>query len=302
VAERTARLRDWLAGLRLLKVDTETKSYGEDLSFTYEVPVVEIYLAHPADDPLATATIAAPWSAVPWHVTALMEEAVRRGLGAFSEAEARHRGLPWLDLTDPKLRDRLASIVEDLRGRAFVPEALRQLVTPPQARLRWAALKRFADKHGHFLVTGGPYRLAKRSADTVTLEVFRDLTYPLGVGAFDRYAIPVRAYATMLERRGNRLEIAADVEQVSRFARTYEIVRGPLTAAASAVDVPVCRYVVVGAADEVVAAGVARYEGGGRYAADLTGLASAPSTVLVALIVADNAVQLDIKTIALGGS
>lgn len=301
VAQRTSLLREWLAGIRLLKVDTETKTYGEDLNFAYEVPVVEIYLAHPGgSDALGLATIAPPWSAVPWHITALMEEAVRRGLGAFSDGEARRRGVPWLDLADPKQHDLLMSLVEELRARAFVPDALRNLVGPGQARQRWTALKEFADKHGHFLVTSGPYRLAKRSPDTVTLDVFRDLTYPLGVGAFDGSAIPLRAYATLVERRGNWLEVAAEVEQVSRFSRTYEVVRGPLTAAVTDVDVPVCRYVVVGAEGALVAAGAARYVGGGRYALDLAGLPPAPATVLIALVVADNAVQPAITTVRLG--
>jgi hypothetical protein len=229
-----------------------------------------------------------------------MEEAVRRGVGAFSDGEARRRSVPWLDLADPALRPRLASLVEELRSRAFVPDALRSFVTPDQARQRWTALKQFAEAHGHFLVTSGPYRLLTRTADTVTLGVFRDLSYPLGVGAFDRWAIPLRAWATLVERRGNRLEIVAEVEQVSHFARSYEIVRGPLTAAAGDRDVPVCRYVVVAPGGALLGAGAARYVGGGRYVVDLGGRPATPATVLLALVVADNAVQVDVKAVALG--
>ena len=60
-----------------------------------------------------------------------------------------------------------------------------------QARQRWAALRRFARARGHLLVTNGPYRLDKWTNDTVVLQVFRDFSYPLGVGVYDRYALPL---------------------------------------------------------------------------------------------------------------
>ena len=60
-----------------------------------------------------------------------MGEAVTRGLTAFSEDEARRRGVPWLDLArDRKLVDALGPIAESLERRAYVPEALKGLVTP----------------------------------------------------------------------------------------------------------------------------------------------------------------------------
>src|SRR5205085_4136800 len=143
--------------------------------------------------------------------------------------------------------------------QAFVPEALRGLVTVEQARQRWAALRRFARTRGHLLVTNGPYRLEKWTADTVVLSVFRDFSYPLGVGTFDRYAFPLRAWVARVDRRGDRLEIEADVESVARSERTFTLVREPFRPAPAGermrVPVLTARYVVVGNADEIVAAG-----------------------------------------------
>ena len=59
-------------------------------------------------------------------------------------------------------------------------------MTAQDARKRWAALASFYKEHGHFLVTDGPYRLKRWSPDSVTLEAFRDLSYPLGVGSYRR--------------------------------------------------------------------------------------------------------------------
>ena len=129
-----------------------------------QVPLVEVYLK-PAVDPRYAATLAPPWSPVPWHVLALMEQAVARGLGAFSEREARRRGVPWLDLVrDARTRAALAPIVADLERRAWVPEALRGLVAPDEARERWRALRQFQRKTGHVLVTAGPYQVGPQSS------------------------------------------------------------------------------------------------------------------------------------------
>ncbi len=65
-------------------------------------------------------------------------------------------------------------------------------MTADEARARWTALDAFYHAQGHFLVTNGPYRLKAWSAEAVTLEAFRDLTYPLGVGSFDALPIPRR--------------------------------------------------------------------------------------------------------------
>src|SRR4029434_4290572 len=90
----------------------------------------------------------------------LMEEAVTRGLAASSEDEARRRGVAWLDLAhDRKLVDALGPIAESFERRAYVPEALRGLVTVEQAQQRWAALRRFRRQNGHWLLTHGPHPL-----------------------------------------------------------------------------------------------------------------------------------------------
>src|SRR4030095_9509423 len=122
----TAVSRQALAAVRLVGVESEVRRYS-DITFTYVIPVIEVYLKTGSTDPqelaglgppwgpgaravtyvipvievyLKTgstdpqelAALAPPWSTVPWHVTALMEEAVRRGVGAFSSAEAKRRG------------------------------------------------------------------------------------------------------------------------------------------------------------------------------------------------------------------
>ena len=167
------------------------------------------------EDPEQDAVFAPPWSTLPWHLIVLMEEAVSRGWAAFSQAEAARRGVEWLDLVrSEQMKARLAALVDQFEREGFRPEILRSLVSAEEARKRWAALAAFYRDHGHFLVTNGPYQLKSWSGDSATLEVFRDLSYPLGVGSYDAYAIPRRGYVTKVERDSGGLRLSADIEIV----------------------------------------------------------------------------------------
>lgn len=298
VARTTALARDWLVALRVGKIETDVWNLG-DVKLTYENPVVEVYGRYPLGSDLAAAALAPPWSTAPWTVLVLVEEAVKRRLAAFSAEEARRRGLPWLDLVrDEKLRPRLAALLERLESEAHVPEALRAFVTTAEARQRWSALRRHGEEHGHFLVTNGPYRVAKWTAASTVLAVVRDYGYPLGVGTFDRFAIPLRAWVSRVEARGGRLEIEAQAERAMKAGRGYTVeverVTGR-TAAGDRQEVPVCRWIAVGAGGEVVAAGTAELADG-RFVVDAGPRGRAGRLrVAVALYVKENAVNPDVK-------
>jgi hypothetical protein len=296
----TAAARQALVGFKVLRVDAEVKKYS-DTTFTYVVPVIEVYVNPLGRDPQQVAAAAAPWSALPWHVLVLMEEAVKRKVGAFSAEEAKRRGVRWLDLArDPKTREALATLVDGFARQAYVPEALKRLVTADEAQTRWAALRQYAQRRGHFLVTNGPYQLDKWSDAAVTLEAFRDFTNPMGVGSFDRFAIPRRAYASRIVARGDRLEVHAEVERVEKFLRDHRLVREPFTGAASGGDrpeVPRCRYVVIGADGAVATAGSSEETQGGKLIVSLKGkVKPGPYTAFLALSLGDNQVNPEVAT------
>jgi len=292
--------RDAVAAVRVLGVRKEVKDLG-DMQLLYDVPEVEVYLKAAVDADVAAA-LAPPWSATPWPVVVLMEQAAARGIGAFSEREAARRGVPWLDLArDSTQRTALGKLAAELERRAFVPPALSALVTPEQARQRWAALREFARAHGHWLVTAGPYVLDKVTPDGVSLKVFRDFTYPLGVGSFDQYPIPLRAYVVRTERRGERLEIQADVENIEKSARSYKIVREPFRpqpASEKFREPLTVHWAMVGGNDEVVAAGTSRDVQNGRLVIDLAGRVKPGAyRVLLALALNGNLVNPEVKQV-----
>jgi hypothetical protein len=299
VEAATETARQALVGVRVVKVDSEVRRYS-DITFTYVVPVVEVYLNAATADTAELAALAPPWSATPWHVMVLMEEAVKRGVGAFSAAEARRRGVRWLDLArDPKTREELGAILDGLARRNHVPEALKRLVAADEAQARWAALRQFAQRRGHYLVTNGPYLLEKWTDAAVVLQVFRDMNNPLGVGSYDRFAIPRRAYVARITARGDRLEIMAEIERREKFLREYRLVREPLGSRGEEErpDLPACRYVILGADGTVAAAGVSRDVHAHRLVVDLKGrLKPGAYMALVALALGDNLVGPEVAT------
>jgi hypothetical protein len=302
VERATAAIREHLAGLHVLRVETDVLAFGED-KLSYEVPVIDVYLRDGPTDPIEAGQMAPPWTALPWHLLVLMEEAVARGLAAFSAEPARTRAVPVIDLVrDGPLRDALDRILDDLARRRHVPDALKDYATPDEARERYTALKAFRAKHGHLLVTNGPYQLTRWSAPAATLTVFRDLSYPRGLGTFNALVTPLRAYVTSTARRGDRLEVGADVEKVERYGREMKIVREPFSKKASESDkrsLPLCHYLVIGPDRTVVKAGTVAPSDPGVFIVEPVppDARPGPYTVLIALSLDGNHVDPPVTTI-----
>lgn len=299
----TVSIRRHLIGFKVQGRDNASKTirFG-DLTYAREQVIVDVYLSAAPGDVETTASLASPWSPLPWHVVALMEEAVRRGWAAFSRAEANRFGIEWLDpVRSEPLKLKLRALVESFKREGYVPAPLAAMVTPDEARARWQALAAYHAKHGHFLVTNGPYAIKSWSAEATVLEVVRDPRYPLGVGSYDAYAIPRRGFVTGSKPTAQGLELSADIEIVETTMRTYKIVRRPLKEALAATGrrrLPECRFVVVGADGKVAASGKARLGNDSAFALDLIGaLPPGRYTVLAAVYVNGNTVNAEVARI-----
>jgi hypothetical protein len=301
VAAATAPLRRALVAVRLGGTDTTAKSFRVgDFKITRELFIVDVYLAVPPEDPEQDAAVAPPWSTLPWHVLALMEQAVEREWAAFSAEEAQRRGIEWLDLVrSPRLNARLLGLVNEFAATGWRPDTLHDLVSAEQARARWTALAAFFKEHDHFLVTNGPYRLKSWSADRASLEAFRDLGYPLGVGSFDAYAIPRHGWITGITRDGDQLELSADLETLTKFGRDYRLERQPMQSLAPDElkrALPECRYVIFDGDGQAVLAATVRPGEDRRFAIDIGGkLADGRYTLAAEIAVDANAMNTEIR-------
>jgi hypothetical protein len=195
----------------------------------------------------------------------------------------------------------LASLVDQFELEAYRPAILQSLVSAEDARKRWAALSAFYRSRGHFLVTNGPYRLKNWSAGKAALEAFRDMSYPLGVGSYDVYAIPRRGYITKVERSSGGLRLSGDIEIVMKFMRDYRVLRQPVQSVDAAVlkrAAPECRYVVVNAEGRVALTGAAPPREDLTFQVELDGkLQAGRYTVMAEIIVNGNAMNVAIERI-----
>jgi hypothetical protein len=305
VAAATAIMRARLLGVRIVGTDTTSKSFRfGDFEYVRELLVVDVYTATTPIDAEQDAVIAPPWSTLPWHLLALMEQAVERGWAAFSQSDARRRGVDWLDIVRSEaIRERLVGLLETFEREGYRPDPLTSLVSAQDARKRWSALRAFYKEHGHFLVTNGPYRLKRWSADSVTLEAFRDLSYPLGVGSFDAYAVPRRGFITKVEREGDRVRLFGDIEILQKHQRSYDVVRRPLQSVGDDAlrrSAPECRYVVTDGEGRVVLAGQVSVTGEGSFPLDFSGkLPPGRFTLMAQITVNANAMNAEIQRIPL---
>ena len=268
-----ANLLGRVVGIRPVRVDEEVKTIAPGLEVIKKTPVIDVYLRNAPGDMHQVAALAPPWSTVPWHLLALMEEAVVRGYAAFSAEEAKRLGVPWLDLArDRPLFAKLIDLTRELEARRYRPAPLAGLVTAEEAGRRWRALRTFAEKAGHFLVTNGPYRLQEWSSGSAVLKAVREATYPLGFGSFDRFVYPPRAVIGEITQEAGRIVVRADAERTVKLGRQYETQRETLTRKTSHGLyglLVVSRYLLVGPEGTVVAADKMRWRKDGSFVVDL---------------------------------
>jgi hypothetical protein len=133
------------------------------------------------------------------------------------------------------------------------------------------------------------------------LQVFRDLSYPLGIGSYDKYAYPPKAYISKLQLRRNRLEIAAEMEKVEKAQRTYNVAKEPLNNQ-SLVGVyrvrPAVKYIVLSPQGNIVKAGSGYYAGDGIFGVELPGkMPPGRYTVLTTMYLNDNYIEPDVELV-----
>jgi hypothetical protein len=292
-----ANLVDRLVGFRVLRVDRIVDTIAPGLDVARNMPVFEVYLRNVPGDEHQIAALAPPWSTVPWHLSALMEEAVLRGYAAFSKEEAERLQTAWMDLVrDPSLRAKLQDLTAEFERDGYRPDVLKDMVTAEDARRRWRALRIFAETNGHFLVTNGPYRLKQWTPVSVTLQAVREATYPLGFGTFDRYVNPPRAVIRGVTRNADQIVVQADAELTLKVERHYRTERQPLTRETSHGLfglLVVSRYLLIGADGTVLVAEKMHWEDDGRFVIDLPkGLLPGPYTVVLAIFLDGNSLHL----------
>jgi hypothetical protein len=308
-----AAIDERLAGVKLVRVDRTKHTIAEDLEIVVSTPVVEVYLYGAPGDETQIAALAPPWSTLPWHLLALMEEAVLRGYAAFSEAEAKRLGVPWLDLVrDPALLERLKDLIVQFERDGYRPAALKDLVTADEARERWRSLEAYAKKNGHLLVANGPYRLKSWTPTSVALEAVREMTYPLGLGTYDRFVHPPKAVIEAATESERSIVVRASAEMTLKGGRSTTRVKERLTRTTARGTYPllvVSRYLLIDdASGKVLKLDKMHWKEDGDFTIDLPQeLPPGDYTAILGVLLDGNAVEpsarlLHIRRIGASGS
>lgn len=128
---------------------------------------IEVYVDYAHFDEGELAEWAVPWSAVPWEVTAAMEQAVIEGKASFSRSGAASGSVSWLSLLVPNDAAQLGGILDRFAEEGHVPAALAG--REAGAAARYAASSAWIAERGHAVISNGPFYLESYSPESRTI-------------------------------------------------------------------------------------------------------------------------------------
>ena len=154
--------------------------------------LVESYVDQWHYDEKEIAESASLWTAVPWEITAATERLVTSGKFAYSQGEANAKNVDWLSLIVPQHAMMIKSELQKMNAEGFVPAALKDIVSPADAKKRYDASIKWIDAHKHAIISNGPFFLDNfnPSGRTITIKAYRDNTYPFDQGHWSLFESP----------------------------------------------------------------------------------------------------------------
>jgi peptide/nickel transport system substrate-binding protein len=128
----------------------------------------------------------------PWEILAASERIVMDGRLAYSRSEAQAKGVEWYDPIVREHADMIKAELQTMKNEQFVPPALRDIITVEDAIKRYDASISWIENHGHAIIRNGAFYLESFNVagGTITINAFRDSSYPFEVGHWSKYEIP----------------------------------------------------------------------------------------------------------------
>ena len=128
----------------------------------------------------------------PWEVLAASERIVTDGRLAYSRSEAQAKGIEWYDPIVREHAEMVKGELQKMKNEQFVPPALRGIITIEDAIKRYDASISWIENHGHAIIGNGAFYLDNFNVagGTITINAFRDFSYPFEVGHWSQYETP----------------------------------------------------------------------------------------------------------------
>jgi peptide/nickel transport system substrate-binding protein len=130
--------------------------------------------------------------AEPWEILAASERIVLDGKVAYSRSEAQSKGIEWYDPVIREHADLIKAELQKMKNEQFVPAALKDKVTVQDAIKRYDASIGWIERHGHAIISNGAFYLDNfnSAGGTITINAFRDPTYPFEAGHWSSFESP----------------------------------------------------------------------------------------------------------------
>jgi peptide/nickel transport system substrate-binding protein len=132
------------------------------------------------------------WPSEPWDITAATERLVKENKLSYSKSDANIKGIDQLSLNLPVQAEMIKAELIKMINEKFIPNPLKGIVSLDYAIERYNASINWIDDRSNAIIGNGPYYLSEfnPSGGVVTLNSFRDNTYPIKTGEYSKLENP----------------------------------------------------------------------------------------------------------------
>jgi peptide/nickel transport system substrate-binding protein len=226
----------------------------------------------------------------PWEIAAAAERIVMEGRLAYSQSEAQAKGVGWYDPIVSEHANMIKSELQEMKNEQFIPPALKDIITLEEAIRRYDASISWIENHGHAIISNGAFYLDNFNVagGTITINAFRDASYPFEAGHWSKYETPRLADI-----------ISVDVPRIVTMGQPTPIKVNVQVAGEPSNNVTV-NYFVSNKDGTVVVRGEAQQGSPGQFNIDLTSdmtakLSQGPNTIKI-FAVSNEALRPDISS------
>ena len=132
------------------------------------------------------------WPSEPWDITAAIERLVMTNKFSYSKSDANIKGTDQLSLNLPVHSEMIKAELIKMMNEKYIPNPLKGMVTLDYVLDRYNASLQWITKQNNAVIGNGPYYLEEfnPSGGVVTLNAFRDATYPFKTGEYSKFESP----------------------------------------------------------------------------------------------------------------
>ena len=132
------------------------------------------------------------WPSEPWEITSATERLVADNKLAYSKSEANIKQIDQLSLNLPVQSELIKQELIKMSNEKYIPNALKGLVSSEYVLKRYQSSIDWINTHHSAVIGNGPYYLQtfNPAGGVVTLNAFRDNTYPFKTGAYSDFKNP----------------------------------------------------------------------------------------------------------------